>query len=152
MLCDNQKDFGIFTHPRQSSRHPAKRLIDLDYADDIALLETSLERAHEQLKTTSLNAKKVGLEINVEKTKIMIMNTFDVQNALRLNEASSDYVEQVRDFKYLGSMMASGETDLKNRKGQAWGAFWKLTNIWFSKTTPFCLKFRIFQAACVSIL
>ena len=65
----------------------------MDYADDIALLETSLERAHEQLKATSENAKKVGLEINVE---IMIMNTFDVQNALRLNEDSSGYVEHVR--------------------------------------------------------
>ena len=152
VMRQSEKEFGIVTHPRQSSRHPAKRLNDLDYADDIALLETNLERAHEQLKTTSENAKKVGLEINVEKTKIMIMNTFDVQNALRLNDASSDYVEQVRDFKYLGSMMASGETDLKNRKGQAWGAFWKLTNIWFSKSTPFKLKFRIFQASCVSIL
>ena len=116
------------------------------------LLETSLERASDELKTTSENAKKVGLEINVDKTKIMIMNTFDVQNALRLNKESSDYVEQVRDFKYLGSMMASSDTDLKNRKGQAWGAFWKLKNIWISKSTPINLKVRVFQAACISIL
>ena len=130
VMRQSEKDFGTNTHPRKSSRHTVTRLNDLDYADDIALLETSLERAHElKLKTTSENAKRVGLEINVEKTKIMIMNTYDVQNALRLNEDRSDYVEQVRDFKYLGSMMASSETDLKNRKGQAWGSFWKLNNI-----------------------
>ena len=116
VMRQSEKDFGIITHPRKSSRHPVKRLNDLDYADDIALLETSLERANEQLKTTSDNTKKDGLKINVEKTKIMIMNTYDVQNALRLNEDCSDYVEQVRDFKYLRSMMASSETDLKNRK------------------------------------
>ena len=77
-MRQSEKDFGIITYPRKSSRHSAKRLNDLDYANDIALLETSLERAQEQLKTTSENAKKVGLEINVEKTKIMIMNTYDV--------------------------------------------------------------------------
>ena len=50
------------------------------------LLETSLERASDELKTTSENAKKVRLEINVDQTKIIIMNTFDVKNALRLNK------------------------------------------------------------------
>ena len=81
-----------------------------------------------------------------------ILHTFDVQNALRLNVDSSGYVEQIRDFKYLGSIMESSENDLKNRKGQAWVAFWKLTNIWFSKSTRLKLKVRIFQASRVSIL
>ena len=32
-------DSGVVTHPRQSRRHPAKILNDLDFANDIALLE-----------------------------------------------------------------------------------------------------------------
>ena len=158
VMRQSEKDFDIITHPRKSSRHPVKRLNDLDYAYDIALLETSLERKHEQLKTTSENAKKVSLEINVEKTKIMIISTYDVQNSLRISKDCSDYVEQVRDFKYLGSMMASSETDLKNmknmknRKGQAWGSFRKLKNIWFSKSTRIEVRSLRFQAASTSIL
>jgi len=58
----------------------------------------------------------------------------------------------VDDFKYLGSHMVSSEKDFKCRKGQAWGAFWKLENIWKSKTTSLKLKIRIFKASCLSIL
>ena len=36
---------SIVTHPRQSKRHPAKFLNDLDFADDIALLELSFPNA-----------------------------------------------------------------------------------------------------------
>ena len=47
----------------------------------------------------------------------MIMNTYNVQNTLSLNEDSSNYVEQVIYFKYLGSMIALSKTDLKTGKG-----------------------------------
>ena len=38
----SQLDSGAVTHPRRSRRHPAKSLNDLDFADDIALLESSI--------------------------------------------------------------------------------------------------------------
>ena len=44
----------------------------------------------------------------------MLVNTFDVKNAL-LDKESSDYLEQVRDFKYLKSMMASRDTDFRHK-------------------------------------
>ena len=41
----SQLDSGVVTHPRRSRRHPAKSLNDLDFADNIALLESSISRA-----------------------------------------------------------------------------------------------------------
>ena len=41
----SELDSGVLTHPRRSSRHLAKLLNDLDFADDIALLESSIPRA-----------------------------------------------------------------------------------------------------------
>ncbi len=38
---------------------------------------------------------------------------------------SNNEIEIVNDFKYLGSLV-SPEKDIKCRKGQAWGAFWKM--------------------------
>ena len=35
-------DSGVVTHPRRSGRYQAKVLNDLDFADDIALLESSI--------------------------------------------------------------------------------------------------------------
>ena len=77
----------------------------------------------------------------------MVLNSDD-QSQLSLN---GEIIERVDDFKYLGSYMFSSEKDFKCRKGQAWGAFWKLEDIWKSKTTPVKLKIRIFQASCLSI-
>ena len=45
----SQLDSGVVTHSLRSRRHPAKSLNDLDFADGIALLESSISRAQAQL-------------------------------------------------------------------------------------------------------
>ena len=57
----SQLDSGVVTHPRRSRRHPAKSLNDLDFADDIALLESSISRAQAQLTKTAEAAADLGL-------------------------------------------------------------------------------------------
>ena len=49
-------------------------------------------------------------------------------------------------------MVASTESDIKIRKGQAWGAFWKMKDVFLSATVTTRLKINIFNAACLSIL
>ena len=61
-------DSGVVTHPRRSRRYPAKVLNDLDFADDTALLESSLSQAQAQLTSTAEAAKDLGLIISVSKT------------------------------------------------------------------------------------
>ena len=65
---------------------------------------------------------------------------------------NTEYIEVVQDFKYLGAMMASSAGDIKVRKGQAWGAFWKLKDIWKAKSISIQLKIRLFKASVLSIL
>ena len=55
----------------ESVRRPATSINDLDFADDIALLENSLEQSQLQLQYTSNRAKEVGLEVNLKKTEAM---------------------------------------------------------------------------------
>jgi hypothetical protein len=45
-----------------------RKLCDLDFADDIALLENTQESAQAQLIAFGNEASKVGLEINTDKT------------------------------------------------------------------------------------
>ncbi|CAF0980581.1 unnamed protein product [Brachionus calyciflorus] len=148
VMRKSERDFGFITHPRKSQRHQQRLLNDLDYAVDIALLERSLEEAQKQLNETCRNAKEVGLEINVTKTKVMVINA-NKDKKLKIN---NEDIEVVDEFKYLGSNMSSSEKDMKCRKGQAWSAFRSLEKIWTSKTTSIELKIRIFQASCLSIL
>ena len=148
VMKKSTKDFGFITHKRQCERLPEIKLNDLDYADDIALLEGCIKRAQEQLNETSNNGKDVGLEINVKKTKIMRLNEDPSQSTIPLT-LNGEVIDSVENFKYLGSQMQSTEKDFEVRKGQAWGAYRQLSNIWKSKTTPVHLKINIFKASCL---
>ena len=116
---------GVVTHPRRSRRYPAKILNDLDFAHDIALLESSIPKAQAQLTHTAEAAKDLGLIISVLKTEYMTANC-NPQPSLQVY---GEPINHVTDFKYLGSKMASAASDLKRRKALAWSAFWKLERL-----------------------
>ena len=140
-------NYGFVCEPKRSSRYPEKRLSDLDYADDICLLENSIEKAQQQLDELAINAIKVGLEVNIKKTEYMT----NIKNDTKLKLNDND-LQQVEDFKYLGAHLESSEKDMEIRIGQAWSAFWKLEKIWLNKHLPDKIKLNLFQAACISIL
>ena len=103
----------MLTCPRKSSRYHAKVLNDLDFADDIALPESSISRAQSQLTRTANAAADLGLVIGAPKTEYITINCCP-QPPL---EVYGSTINHVQDFKYLGSMMASSSGDLKRRKG-----------------------------------
>lgn len=122
--------------------------MNLDFADDIVLLENSIAIANEQLNILKTEARKVGLEINEEKTEVMIFN---------LNTTEQVYLDGkplklVKNFKYLGSQMESSKVDFEHRRGLALGAFACMNKIWTSKSIPLSLNVNIFQASVLSIL
>ena len=141
-------DSGVLTHPRRSRRYPAKVLNDLDFADDIALLESTIPRAQEQLSRTAAAAEGIGLTISVPKTEYMTINCSS-QPPLQVYGES---INHVPDFKYLGSLMASSYKDLLRRKALAWSTFWKLERIWRSHIITIETKVRIFNTTCVTVL
>ena len=134
---------GVVTHPRRSRRHPAKSLNDLHFADDIALLESSISRAQVQLTKTA-----DGLIIRTPKREYMTVNC-NPQPALQVY---GDSINHVSDFRYLGSMVASSSSDLKRRKSLAWCAFWKLEQLWKSPHISTATKVKLFNTTCVTIL
>ena len=114
---------GFVTKPRRSarenSRETSSSINDLDFVDDIALLEGSIARAQQQLSITAKMAREVGLEVNVQKTE-----AFSNREHASANEAihTHEYIELdgkqidwVNNFKYLGSMVASSKTDVRAR-------------------------------------
>lgn len=144
----SELDSGVITHPRRSRRHPAKLLNDLDFADDIALLESTIPRAQVQLTRTATAAEDLGLVISVSKTEYMTANC----NSHPTLQVYGDTINHVTDFKYLGSKMASGASDLKRRKSLAWCAFWKLERLWRSPEISIKAKVKLFNTTCVTVL
>jgi len=90
----------------------------------------------------------VGLQMNMDKTKYIIVAT--TQGDVSVPGLGS--LQQVDDFKYLGSMMISSQADIVVRGGQAWGAFWNMNAIWCLMELPMHIRVRIFHSNCLSIL
>ena len=141
-------DSGAVTHPRRSRRYPVKVLNDLDFADDIALLESTIPRAQAQLTSTAAAAKDLGLIISVPKTEYMTVNCHPHPTLQVYGES----INHVTDFRHLDSKMASAASDFKRRKALAWSAFWKLERLWGSSQLSISTKVKLFNTTCVTIL
>jgi len=94
--------------------HLDKILRNLDFADDIVLLDENSESATGHIICLKEIASKMGLYINFKKTKTYFINCD--------TSIGQQQIEPVTDFRYLGngSMIASPVEDLKRRRGLAW--------------------------------
>ena len=150
VLQNTEATTGLETHPNE-------RLPDLDFADDIVLLDQSEIEAIQHFQTIEVAAKKVGLSINYEKTKVMIRNITNTRTEVKegktvIKVAENKYLDIVDDFKYLGAYIANCHLDFKKRKGLAWCQFWKLTTIWKSNELSLIVKLHLFGSIILSIL
>ncbi|KAK4325729.1 hypothetical protein Pmani_003672 [Petrolisthes manimaculis] len=73
-----------------------RKLVDLDYADDIVLINEGVDETQRVLDCLVREGKKVGLEINCPKTKIMNMNIVNAGDCL----VEGKVVEQVERSWY----------------------------------------------------
>ena len=70
----NPQETGFTLNPRRSSRHPAATITDADFADDIALLSDSIEKAQLLLLRVEIAAEGIGLHVNENKTEYISYN------------------------------------------------------------------------------
>ena len=144
----SNSDNGIVIEPRRSRRHPEIRISDLSYADDIALLNSSLELAEKLLHSVEKSASLVGLYLNAPKTNILTSN---IKNPHTVKSANGECLKQVNNFKYLGAYIPDCKHDFNTRKALAWSAANKLDRVWKSNLNRE-LKIRFFRACVESIL
>jgi archaellum component FlaC len=83
----------------------------LVYADDVNLLSDSINTIKENTETLLEVTKDVGLEINAEKTKYMIMSRHPNLGQNQNIRIANELCENVAKFKYLGTTL-SNQTDI----------------------------------------
>eukprot|EP00105_Crassostrea_gigas_P028092 XP_011449634.1 PREDICTED: uncharacterized protein LOC105343837 [Crassostrea gigas] len=106
-----------------------------------------------QEKTSILvkNASKTGLRINKEKTKLVRINTNNINSI----EIYNTQLENVTSFTYLGSVVnhsGGTEEDVKSRLAKAYTAFGMLGKVWKSKYITIKTKLRILNSNVKSVL
>ena len=127
------------------------KLEDLEFADDLALLSHRLQDMQEKVNALSEAAKRVGLKISQEKTKVLRMNN-QQREALSIDTQA---VEDVDEFVYLGSKISKDggtDEDVKARIRKAQHAFTILRPVWRSTAITANTKLRLFGSNVKSIL
>ena len=146
-ISRRESEFGFMLTPRRSSRNPEKVITDLVFADDIALTSGNVDRAQRLLSRVENEGNRVGLLLSEKKTKVMTCNV--APDPILTNGGIA--LEEVEDFKYLGSWVNSSERDIKTRKALAWKALNSMKRVWKSNVSNE-LKTRLFIATVESVL
>ena len=96
----------------QAGIKTAKRNINnLRYADDTTLMAESEEELKSFLMKVKVETEKVGLKLNIQKTKIM------VSSPITSWEMDGETVETMSDFIFLGSKItADGDYSHESKK------------------------------------
>lgn len=139
---DNQRHNGITIGPMQTT--------DLDYADDIALISPDIPAAQSLLTAVEKYALRCGLDINITKTKYMLLGERVVGPQWTLF-VKGKAIENVTDYRYLGCYMDT-DADMTARKGQAWKIMRDLRNVWGSPRITKCNKVRLWRTLVEPIL
>ena len=143
---DNIRENGFVLTKKRSRRYPAKTITDADYADDIALLANTPNKAETLLHSLERAAAGIGLHVNAHKTECMCFN--QKGDISTLDGTSLKLVDK---FTYLGSNVSSNKKDINTRLTKAWTVIDRLSIIWKSNLTD-KMKRSFLQAAVVSIL
>ena len=128
------------------------KLGDLDFADDICLINSTYEEMQE--KTTVLNqqAAKIGLLIHKRRTETLRNLTFNNNNPVKLD---NDELNEVDKFTCLGSIVTANRdclADIKNRTSKTASAMNKLNNFWKNKNIEQKTKLQIFRTNLLPVL
>jgi hypothetical protein len=126
---------------------------NIRYADDTVLLAESVEDLQELLNLVDVSGKRLGLSINVAKTKWMSFGRLDhTGSMLHLNGHG---VERVEKFKYLGSILTQNvdpDVEIKCRIEAARAAFNKMKTLFCNDSINLKLRQRMIKCYVWSVL
>ena len=124
-------------------------IADLDFADDICLLDDNGTDAQRLLDKVTSYAALVGLHLNVGKTK------FGAHDINQKFYVYGEELQRVEDFTYLGSKIqldGNVTSEIKARIGKAAGSFNNLKRVWNQRSISQPVKVKMYKACVRSVL
>ena len=120
----------------------------LVYADDVNILRGSVRTVKENAEALLVATKEIGLEVNADKTKYMIMSRD--QNAGRSHNIKPDNssIEMMEHFRYLGTNLTnqnSIQEEIKSSSKLGNGCYYSVQNLLSSSLLSKNLKINIYR-------
>lgn len=123
-----------------------RKINNLRYADDMLIIASTSAELEDIMTRLSTYSNAYGLQINMSKTKVMII---DRLNNNQQNVTTVAGFDVVSHFNYLGSIICNnGEcaNEIKRRLSMARAATSKLTKIWKDRRITKRTKLRLVEA------
>ena len=79
----------------------------LAYADDVNILRGSIHTVKENAEALVVATKEIGLEVNADKTKHMVMSREQTAGLNHTMKVDNSSIERVEEFKYLGKTLTN---------------------------------------------
>lgn len=134
----------------------ADHILELQYADDCALVAQSPEALQYVLTTATDIYTRLGLTVNIRKTEVLSQWSGGAPPNPPVFQITNENLTSVPSFKYLGSYLSSNthlDEEIQHRIRQAAAAFNQLsTRVYQNKNLKISTKMTVYNAVCLSSL
>ena len=130
--------------------------LELQYADDCALMSHSPEGLQEAISTVADLYSKFGLEINIRKTEVLNWTGETPTTAVSDIVINETPLQVASSFKYLGAWLSNDcklDTEINSRICQASRSFGRLQGrVFKNHNLALATKIKVYTAVCLSTL
>jgi hypothetical protein len=127
----------------------------LDYANDVNVLGDNIDTIKKNTETLIDSSKEVGLEINVEKAKYMLLSRQQTVGQNWDIKIANRSFENVSQFKNLGSTVTNKnliQEEIKRRLNSGNACYHSVQNLLSSQLLSKKLKIRIYKTIILPVV
>ena len=146
---------GSCQSANEASPSNRKRLLDLDFADDITIIESTLSELEISTNMVREWASGTGLVINKSKKYTMKLKQAKISSSNNKIKIENQEIETSDRFTYLGSIISEEgdlEPELNQRISKTSNVFRSQAKIWSNKGLSTKTKMKIYNSIVVSVL
>ncbi|KAJ3582267.1 hypothetical protein NHX12_015677 [Muraenolepis orangiensis] len=150
------RSLHIMCHIPATSKLQRERVIELQYADDCALVSHNPQDLQSVLTAAVRAYSRMGLTVNTIKTEVVCQWSANIPSTPPTFTAAGEQLSVVPSFRYLGSILSEDNTidnEVQNRIKQASAAFGRLRRrVFQNKNLHLRTKVCVYQAICITTL
>jgi sorting nexin-29 len=127
----------------------------LAYADDVNLLGYNIDTIKKNTETLINTSKEVGLELNVEKTKYMLLSRHQNVGRNRDIKTANSSFGNVSQFKYLGMTLTNQnliQNEIKIRINSGNACYYSVQNVLSSHLLSKNVEIRIYKPLILPVI